>query len=290
MEPWFVLSIVVAFFWGTSGVLAKYSTPRLGVARIALLIAVVEGLMYAVAYLFLREDVPISLEDGLLATVSCMIGISGYLFYFESIMDGPVAIAGTISAAYPALTVVGAVLLLSETLTGVQALGVALVILCVIALSYEPDPTGRFAMTRRSLFFSFAAFAAWGVWSLTIKVAIDRVTADNIFGFYVISSLTAPLIYSYIRRVRPMGTSTEKATRLAWWMGAAALAVNVLGAFAYSYALEEGTASLVVPVSSAYPLVTIVLAVAVLREKVNRFHFPALAGVVMGLVLIALSV
>jgi len=278
-------------FWGLSGIFAKYSTPRLGVARVALLIVVVEGVMYTVAFLMWREeDIPISFADGVLATTSCLVGISGYLCYFESILEGQVAIAGTISAGYPALTVVGAVLILGEGMSGVQVIGVIAIIMGVIAISYEPEPGAANALNRRSLIFAVLAFFAWSFWSLTSKVAIDRVGAGNIFGFYIISSLTAPLIYAWIRKVKPSRMADKKPSHEAWTFGGAALALNVLGAFAYSYALEEGSASLVVPISSAYPIVTGLLAVAVLKEKLNWVQSVALVTVVGGLVAIGLVI
>lgn len=289
MEIWFLLAVIVVFFWGVSQIFAKYSTVRLGVARIALLIAVVEGPLYASAFLIWHGDLDFSLWDGLLAAVSCLIGVSGFLFFFESVMDGQVAIAGTISAAYPALTVVGAVVILSESLSAVQALGVLLIIGGVVALSYEPDPGAKHAITRRSLTFAFLAFCAWGVWSLTSKVAVDAVGPGNLFGFYVLSSLTAPLIYAWFRRMRLPTNIKENPTRLAWSFGALALGLNVLGAFAYTYALDKGNASLVGPTSSAYPIVTVVLAVAILKEKVHRTQVIWLAGVCIGLFLVGIS-
>lgn len=290
MEIWFILAITVAFFWGISQVFAKYSAVRLGVARVALLIALVEGTMYSIAFLVWHQDVHITIWDGVLAAGSCLIGITGYLCFFESIIDGQVAIAGTISAAYPVLTVIGAILLISESLSAVQGLGVIMIIGGVVALSYEPNPTAKHAISRRSLTFAFLAFAAWGLWSLTSKMAVDTVGAGNMFGFYIISSLTAPLIYAWFRRMKPPAKPSPSPSRLAWIYGVIALALNVGGAYAYTYALQNGTASLVVPTSSAYPIVTVVLAVAILKEKVHRTQVIWLTGVLIGLILIGVSV
>ena len=290
VQLWFLLSVSVTLFWGMSGVLAKYSTGRLGVARVALLIAIVEGVMYSVAFLVLREPHHITLYEGAVATASCVIGVSGYLCYFESIMEGQVAIAGTISAAYPVLTVVGAVLLLSESLGSLQIVGVFLIIACVIAISYEPDKTAVNALNRRSLMFACMAFFAWGAWSLSSKVAVDMVGPGNLFGFYVISSLTAPVIYAWFRSIRPCRHQFSSPARIMWYLGAASLALNVFGAFAYTYALDTGMASLVVPISSAYPIVTALFAVTVLKERLNAIQALALVGIVAGLIAIGITV
>ncbi len=289
MELWFVLAGITALFWGSAGIFAKLSTPKIGVARVALLIAVVESVMYTTAFFVFRENIPISLADGALAFGSCIVGVVGFLCFFESLMDGQVAIAGTISAAYPALTVIGALVFLSETLTAVQGLGVATIIAGVVALSYEPNPGSVNATPKRSLIFAFLAFGLWGLWSLTSKMAIDRVGAGNLFGFYVMSSLTAPVLYYWVRRMKPGGQTGLSPTRRAWALGGVGLAVNVIGALTYSFALEDGNASLVVPISSAYPLVTVVLAIGLLKEKISWLHALALAVVVGGLVLIGLT-
>jgi uncharacterized membrane protein len=53
--------------------------------------------------------------------------------------------------------------------------------------------------------------------------------------------------------------------------------------------LNAGFASLVVPISSAYPLVTVILAVALLREKLDRIHVISLAFVIVGLTVIGIT-
>lgn len=279
----------MTLFWGLSGIFAKYSSPRLGVARIAIVIAVVEGTFYTIGFLVLRDSTEVTLFEGVVATLSCLVGISGYLFYFESILDGQVAIAGTISASFPVLTVIGAVVLLSEALSGLQIMGVAVIILGVLTISYEPNPAAVNAVSRRSLLFATLAFFAWGAWSLSSKVAVDMVGPGNMLGFYIISSLTAPLMYFWLKHIKPGDRRNESPTRMAWSIGAIALGLNVVGAFAYTFALEDGAASLVVPISSAYPIVTVLLAIAVLKERLNWVQAASVAAIATGLVLIGLS-
>jgi transporter family protein len=289
MELWFLLAIAAVFLWGPDGIFAKLSTPRLGMTRVAALIAVVDGMTYFLGFYYWRENLPIGFWNGTLAAVSCIIGTIAYVCFYESIVEGQIAIAGTISAAYPALSVIGALIFLSEALTVTQAIALAAVIGGVAALSYEPNPGSAQAMPRRSLVFALLAFALWGLWSLTSKMAIDVVGPGNILGFYVISSLTVPLVYACYRRVRPRPSGDNKPSWTMWALGATALALNVFGVFAFSFALNQGFASLVIPISSAYPLVTVLLAVGLLHEKLGRVHVIALFFVIVGLILIGIT-
>jgi uncharacterized membrane protein len=58
-----------------------------------------------------------------------------------------------------------------------------------------------------------------------------------------------------------------------------------LGGIAYFAAMQTGKASLVGPVTSLFPLLTVLLAVGVLKERMNRIQ---LAGVLLGLISIAI--
>jgi transporter family protein len=287
MEFWFVLAILSAFLWGFANIFVKLSTPKLGVTRIAGLVVVIEGMMYFAGFFFWRNNAAIDLEYGALAAASAFVGMIAYLCFFESVVDGQVAIVGTISAAYPSLTVIGALALLSESLTAAQLVGVAAIICGIVGLSYERNPHSRYSIPRRSLFFALLAFALWGLWSLTAKIAVSKIGAGNVFGFYVMSSVTVPLVYMWFRRIRHGPLKVEKVSWISWVFGAAGLALNVSGTLVFTFALSMGLASLVVPISSAYPLVTVTAALLLLGEKLNRLQLAALACVITGLLMIA---
>ena len=288
MEFWFVLAILTAFLWGFATIFVKLSTPKLGVTRIVGLVVVVEGMMYFAGFFFWHNNAPIDLEYGALAAASAFVGTVAYLCFFESVVDSQVAIVGTISAAYPSLAVIGALVFLSESLTATQLVGVAAIICGIVALSYERNPHSRYSIPRRSLFFALLAFALWGFWSLTSKIAVSKIGPGNAFGFYVISSVTVPLVYMWFRRIRPGPLNVEKRSWIFWIFGAAGLALNVSGTLVFSFALSIGLASLVVPISGAYPLVTVTAALLFLGEKLNRFQLTALACVITGLLMIVI--
>jgi len=120
-------------------------------------------------------------------------------------------------------------------------------------------------------------------------MAINVIGPRNILGFYVISSLIVPFVYACFRRARPVPSGDSNPSWIAWTLGATTLALNVCGVFAFSFALNAGLASLVVPISSAYPLVTVMLAVALLHEKLDRLHMIALIFIIIGLIMIGIT-
>ena len=287
MELWFLLAVLPIFFWGIAVVLAKVSTPKLNVVRVTWLIVVIEGAMYSAGYILFRSTIPLSLSSILLGLGTAIVGMVAYLCFYESMLDGQVAIIGTISAAYPALTVLGALLFLSETLTATEAVGLVAVIFGIIALSYERTPNSQRTIPKRSLFFALLAFFLWGIWGIATKITLGRIGPGNMFGFYAIAAVGLPLIYFALRRSRL--PNSEKPSRFLWAAGAAGVASNVIGTLTFAFALSLGQASLVVPISSAYPLVTVALAITLLGEKLNRLQTIALAVLLIGLITIGIT-
>jgi transporter family protein len=58
-----------------------------------------------------------------------------------------------------------------------------------------------------------------------------------------------------------------------------------LGILCFMYALREGRISIVAPVTALYPIVTLVLAMIFLRERINLVQ---LAGIILALVSVVL--
>jgi transporter family protein len=284
MEFWFFLALVPVFFWGVAAALAKVSTQRLGIARVAFLISVIEGAMYFAGYLSFRTSVAVSAESVAIGLASAFVGMVAYVCFYESMIEGQVTILGTISAAYPAISIVGALLLLSERLTTYEALGLVSIMFGILTLSYERTPNSPHKIPRRSLTFALLAFLLWGFWGLTAKIALSDIGPGNVFGCYVLSSLIIPTIYCVLRSKRQELLTLEKPSRRLWETGAAGVALNVSGTLIFAFALNLGQASLVVPISSAYPLVTVAVAIFLLGERLNRLQMIALVLILIGLV------
>jgi hypothetical protein len=84
------------FYGGFANIFVKLGTPKLGVTRMAGLVAVIEGMIYFAGFFFWHYNAAIDLEYGVLAAASAFVGTIAYLCFFESVVEGQVAIVGTI--------------------------------------------------------------------------------------------------------------------------------------------------------------------------------------------------
>ncbi len=133
----------------------------------------------------------------------------------------------------------------------------------------------------RWFFFTLLAVLCWGIWAVLSKGLGDSLTAVQSQALSTLGLL--PVLVALGRRRGSSQTGNRRrGSLLAFLAGALTCGGNV----AYYQALNVGgKASTVVPLTALYPLVTIVLAVTFLRERLNRVQ---LCGIGVSLIAIYL--
>lgn len=115
------------------------------------------------------------------------------------------------------------------------------------------------------LIWSCAAVLCWGVWALVARLIGDALTAGQSQALSTLGILPVMGWLLFTRRGGP-GLANRRGCGIAFAAGVAGCIGNV----AYYRALNlGGTAASVVSVTALYPLVTILLALLVLRERLN---------------------
>jgi transporter family protein len=134
----------------------------------------------------------------------------------------------------------------------------------------------------RWLAFSLLTILVWGVWGAVSKVSSDAIDANTNQIFFTFGLL--PLIALVWRSSRTSASREGQKVGIAW-----AFITGILGGtgnIAFFHALGMGgKASIVAPVTALFPLVTVVLAVTLLHERIGTTQK---VGLVLALVAIYL--
>lgn len=143
-------------------------------------------------------------------------------------------------------------------------------------------PPSLLAMPRW-LVYSLLTIGCWGAWGAVSKLASDDVDANTNQLLFTLGLL--PLIAVALRSPRlSAGNGDVRRAGIGW-----AFLTGILGGtgnIAFFRALVVGgQASIVVPVTALFPLVTVILALAFLRERLGRAQK---VGLVLALVAIYL--
>lgn len=124
-----------------------------------------------------------------------------------------------------------------------------------------------------------------GSMGVTIKLALRDLQWPTIFGWTAIAYLSAVGVLM-MRGEMTLGLGGERrGTLFAILSGVGAASSFML----INIALSKGKATEVVPVTSAYPLITVLLAALLLGESLSVMRLVAVLFVVIGLILLGVS-
>jgi drug/metabolite transporter (DMT)-like permease len=290
-----------AVCWGTLDLFSALASRRVGSLRVTTGLQLVGAvLVWLVA---IATGTPLS-RDPFVLVGGSLVGLAGagaYLSYFTGLRIGPIAVVSGMVAAYGGLTVVLAVVIRGETLTPLQALGAAVATIGVVltGLSFDKGLRGtRFASP--GVVFAVVALILFATMSIGSDIVIDRApwlevllvsrTANAVLSVVVLvlavtafRGIAAPMIEG----VEGDGGAGRIDRRV---VGAIVLSgvLDVLGLMSFAYGLEQAETWLVGLASSFGPAVTIVVAVALLGERLRPIQWFGLTGILAGMVAIGL--
>jgi drug/metabolite transporter (DMT)-like permease len=136
-----------------------------------------------------------------------------------------------------------------------------------------------------ALFLGLTAALCWGVSDFAARFASRRVGAYRALLFMQLIGFSALTVF----RIFTGGFSRDSA--LGWHPWAFALAAgvfNAIGSLALYYSFEIGVLTIVAPISSSYPAITVALAF-LSGERVRGLNAAGLATAIMGVMLAATS-
>jgi drug/metabolite transporter (DMT)-like permease len=284
MAIWLIPTLSSLFLYGIGQGLVKKYIAEVPPARFCLYFVVARAVLN-LAYYALFHQQPLfgaQRDDFAIACiVAYLLDGLGWLLYFQAIVHGPIAIVGTLSAAYPALTVLFARFFLAEALTLGQYAGVALVIGGCIGLSYAPLAPGSRPIDRRWIPLSFAALLFWGCSSTLLKASYRLPGADevNAMVFSLFGGMATLGAYGLARGLEGSGDSRE------WARSFLPMGMLAGGDIGFIVATRYGPVSLTTPLSGAYPIVTVVFARLVLGERIGLWQGACIVAILAGMAL-----
>jgi bacterial/archaeal transporter family protein len=142
----------------------------------------------------------------------------------------------------------------------------------------------RFSVSRSAVFPKWLLYAIvsvlwWSIFGFLGKVGADRISPSQMQLFFTIGMVPVAVLCAFRLKFRIAGKKLGIFYSLLMGILAA------LASLAFFAAMKKGDASLIAPVTSLYPALTVVLAVVFLKEKLNWVQ---LCGLTLALVSIAI--
>jgi drug/metabolite transporter (DMT)-like permease len=271
-----VLALAASSCWGVADFLGGLQSRRVPVVVV---LAVVQGTGLALVLIVIAvtaEPFP-GQRAALLSVVAGAAGVLALGCFFRALSIGTMSIVAPISATGVALPVIVGVAT-GDALSTIVSVGLVVTVAGVVLASREPhaDPD-RAAAGRLSIGLALLAAVGFGSYFVMSDVAAD----DSVLWLLALSRIAPVPVLVTLARARGMRPPPRRSVLLLVLAGALDCGATGL----YGLANTEGALSIVAVVGSLYPVMTVVLARAVLGERIAPVQGVgvgiALAGVAM---------
>jgi drug/metabolite transporter (DMT)-like permease len=266
------LALAAAASWGLADFLAGLASRRVSVPVVLLLVE--GGGLVAIFFVAVLSGSPFlsHAQDFWSAVGAGLSGVVGLGCFYRALAIGTMSVVAPISSAGVALPVIVGIATGNRPSTVTAAGIVAIVVGVVLASREEHDGAEATAAGRTALGLALLSAVGFGGFFVLIDAPADA----SVPWTLVISRAAAlPLVLLVLLRTRPAFPSGRIT------LGIAAVGcIDLLATALLSIAQTEGDLSVVSVLGGMYPVATVLLAAAVLHERVQP---PQLLGILCAL-------
>lgn len=207
------------------------------------------------------------------------MGVVGLAAFYRALAVGSMGVVGPISAT-GAIVPIAFGLARGERPSVLQAVGIIVTVIGVIAASLEPLPEGAGRKLATGAGFSLVAALGFGCSIL----GLNRVSqAGVVWGTLTLRLTVVPIVLVAALLTRPSAAKLRPILPLLIATGLFDTGANLL----YGASSRHGLISVVSVLGTLYPVVLVVLAYFVLHERISRLQLVGVALALTGVALIS---
>jgi uncharacterized membrane protein len=263
MPRWFLWTLVALVCWGIWAITSKLIGNALS-ASVSQALSTL-GLLPVAAILCFSKRLAVTgnrLHGALFAFGAGALACAGNVAYYRALQVGDkAATVVALTGLYPLVTITLAILLLHERLNRVQLMGIVFSLIALYLFNVQTEQ----GLLSRWLLLALVPIALWGTAGLLQKVATNHISGELSTLWFMAAFAPAAVIILF---QQPLPAEINART----WLLVITLGFTFgLGNLGILTALaSHGKASVIVPLSGLYPLISIPIAIAVLGEKIGQ--------------------
>ena len=236
--------------------------------------------LYAVALAVTGRWPTLSFAQLPLALACAVTGVAGVLLLYRGLALGPIAVVSPIGAAYVAVAVLLVIAILGERLSTAQAIAIGVTFAGIVLTA--TDGRSLASALRRpvpGVWFALLAMAALGSWAAAMAYATRTQDGLTLVLLQRLMSAAILLVILVFRHEGPVALD-----RSGWLLVLATGAFDTLANVLFVLGVQGGSPSIVATASGAYPIVTALLAIVLLREPLAPNQYAGIVVLLAGLV------
>jgi drug/metabolite transporter (DMT)-like permease len=282
MELWLSAALLTVVLYGLGEGLSKEPTVRLGPGRMLALYSLYSVPIYSIWFFVGGGLAALNPTGIVLGAASALSGAIGNVLWFRALESGKASVVSGFTAAYPVVTVVAAVVGLGATLVPQEMVAIALLVAAAVLLGIVGHEEGS-AKGRAWVAPMLVAVVLWGIWGIFEKLAIGSIGFAGNAGVYVLVSTPLFLVVGWRdARGRP------RIDRNSFRSAQPTLMLFAVAGITIFYAIGLGPLAVVVPLTTAYPVIAILFRRWWHEERMTRAQKLAVGLALVGAALAGL--
>lgn len=287
-----LMGLIAMFCWGISDFLYSIVTRRLGTLKTTFTSQFLSIIPTLIAILLFFNKLSFDLHNLLYLAIGGLLMVVAVVNFFEALRIGEVALVAPIANAYSVITVILAILFLQESLSTLRLISIVLVILGVILTSTDLRKL-KHIHTAKGIVNAFIPMIIWGIYFFIVKYVSNNLSnsmsgVDVAINLFILTGIFNGLFmvsYPIIKKQVPTFAQVRKDNILLMLIIITIL-VNISW-FAINYGVSLDLVSLVTPISSLAPAITVILAVIFFKDKLVLNQKLGIITILLGLFLIS---
>jgi drug/metabolite transporter (DMT)-like permease len=282
VRPWLIYAIITTTFWGVWGALIELPEKAGFPATLGYVVWALTMIPPAlVALKIINWKLEADKKSIFLGCVIGLTGAGGQLILFQALRSGPAYLVFPFISLSPVITIMLSYFFLKERASKKGWMGIALALVAIILLSYQPSGEGD-SSGYLWIILSLIVFLAWGFQAFVMRFANLTMKAESIFFYMMITGL---LLIPFALLM------TDYSQNINWGFNGPYLAaliqiLNAIGALTIVYAFRYGKAIIVSPLTNAVaPVITIIISLLIYQVLP---HPVIITGMVLALISIFL--
>jgi uncharacterized membrane protein len=289
LESLFILSLVFGIlsmvFYGFTSFFDAILTKKHNTLRIVFWFYLIGSVILTAIGFLVTAGLPVITPfEALMIVVASIFGTIGLLSFYKALDAGRLSIVAPVTGGWSIVTVVVGIAFLGETLNMPQALGIILIIVGTILVSFKLKDLLR--LRRESLVagseYAILTLVCWGLFYSFIGILSKDMGWIWPAALTTIGSTIIMFLYM-LKRGSGFEFPIKSSKMLGAWiiLGTAAIILYSLGA-------KNGYISIVGPLVAAAPFISLILARIFLKERLNTNQLIGIAILLIGIIAIAL--
>ncbi|MDL2363264.1 MAG: EamA family transporter [Patescibacteria group bacterium] len=288
-------SLVVALYglgaataWGSADYFGAKASRRTNPIAATAAVSTIGTLLFTIFFMF-NQGIHAWNSTGILYAIAAGISLElGLLLFYRALNDGPVNVVSPVSSAYPLVTTAISILIFGNRLSVLEYAGIASVVIGIITA------TGLFSLKKSErklssgVVFALMTVVMWGVAFALIAKGVEQLGWQKATLVNCYSGIAVlPFALTFLGGTTSWHSITTKLFKDPNVIAAAA--VQTLGGVLFSLGLTQAKSGAVITaIAATYPVLTIFLAIVVLKEKAVAASLVGSFITILGIVILSL--